>query len=155
MSVEKTKPFDYAQDVTKQLLTLATAVVTITVTFLKDIAQQAPADARTVLFIAWALFATSIIAGVATLQNLTGHVGSADEPASDGIMTAGIRFFAIAQMMLFVLAIGGTIYFGARSFNYSPTRCANDNSGQSTAPSRKDTKEPADKDCVGPPVTRT
>lgn len=123
MTVERSKPFDYAQDVTKQLLTLSTAVVTITVAFLKDIAKDAPDDARIALYIAWVLFALAIIAGVATLLNLTGHVGTADADTSKGIDTKGIKIFAIAQVVLFVAAILATIYFGARSFDASSSGC--------------------------------
>jgi hypothetical protein len=123
MATEKTKPFDYAQDVTKQLLTLSTAIVTITVAFIKDIAKGAPDDARIALYVAWGLFALAIIAGVATLLNLTGRVGHADAADNEGIRAAGVRMFAVAQILFFVAAICATIYFGARSFDPSPATC--------------------------------
>jgi hypothetical protein len=123
MTVDKSKPFDYAQDVTRQLLTLATAVVTVTVAFVKDIATGAPADARIVLYGGWAFFTVSIICGVCTLLNLTGRVGSAGLADSDGIEAWGVRAFAIAQIMSFVVAIAAVIYFGTRSFDPSPSSC--------------------------------
>lgn len=115
-TTNRTKAFDYVQDVTKQVLTLATAVVTITLTFLKDLAQDAPPDARTLLYIGWVLFGLSILAGVATLLNLTGHVEKAEEQAR-GIYASGIRIFSSLQLAFFVLAIGCTVYFGARAFS--------------------------------------
>jgi hypothetical protein len=110
------KPFDYVQDATKQLLALSTGVVTITVSFLKDIVTQAPPDARTVLYIGWGLFALSIFGGVATLFNLAGHVGRAAEPDSDGIYVYGIRIFSAIQLVSFALALFAVVYFGARAF---------------------------------------
>ena len=74
MAAAGSKPFDYAQDVTKQLLTLSTAVVTITVAFLKDVTTEVPVDARIALYLAWAFFAAAIVSGVSTLLNLTGRV---------------------------------------------------------------------------------
>ena len=124
MSIEKLKPFDYAQDVTKQLLTLSTAVVTITVAFIKDIAKNAPDDARYALYGAWVLFALTIVFGTATLLNLTGRVGRSDAtPGPTSIEDSGIRSPAIAQIVCFFLAVVATIYFGARAFDSSTTSC--------------------------------
>jgi hypothetical protein len=113
--VEKTKPFDYVQEATKQLLTLSTAVVTITVSFLKDIVSNAPSDAQVALYIAWALFAASILGGVAVLYNLAGHVGGAANAESQGIEVFGIRFFSAIQLVAFFFAFVGVVYFGARA----------------------------------------
>lgn len=115
-TTNRTKSFDYAQDVTKQVLTLATGVVTITLTFLKDIAKQAPSDARVLLYVGWALFALSILAGVATLLNLTGHVEKAEAKAR-AIYADGIRLFSFLQLLFFFLAVCCTVYFGARAFS--------------------------------------
>jgi len=123
VAADETKPFDYAQDVTKQLLTLSTGVITITVAFLDNIAAGAPEDARVALYIAWGMFALTIVCGIFTLLNLTGRVGAAASPQSAGIDATAIRAFAIAQVALFVLAIVATIYFGARAFDPTPKRC--------------------------------
>ena len=123
MPVDKAKPFDYAADVTKQQLTLSTAVVTITVAFIKDIAKDAPDDARIALYVAWGLFALAIITGICTLLNLTGNVGKADDTSSSGIMADGIKLFATLQIFCFIFAVVGTIYFGARSFDASAASC--------------------------------
>src|SRR5690242_1048270 len=50
------KAFDFAQDVTKQLITLSTGVIALTITFLKDVATKAPSGALDFLHIAWVLF---------------------------------------------------------------------------------------------------
>jgi hypothetical protein len=133
MTVEKTKPFDYAQDVTKQVLTLSTGVVTITIAFMKDISKNAPEDARIALFSAWGLFALSIAAGICTLLNLTGRVGKADDAASTGINAGAVRLFSIAQLACFALAIAGTVYFGARAFDARASPCSTLPSTQTTS----------------------
>jgi predicted membrane channel-forming protein YqfA (hemolysin III family) len=112
----RTKSFDYAQEVTKQVLTLATGVVTITLTFLKDIAVEAPLDARTLLYIGWALFAISILAGIATLLNLTGNVENAEDEARS-VYAKGIVIFSIAQLFFFFAGVCCIVYFGARAFS--------------------------------------
>src|SRR5688500_3501768 len=119
MAVGRSKPFDDAQDVTQQLLTLSSAIVSITVAFSQDLGKGAPHDARIALSTARAQRAVAIVAGVATLLNRAGRVGGADSD-SQGIRASGITFFAGAQIVLFVLAICATIYFGARSFDPTP-----------------------------------
>lgn len=124
MAQNKTKAFDFAQDSTKQVLTLSTAVVTITIAFLKDIAKDAPGDARVVLFVGWALFAIAILAGVCTLLNLTGRVAGAED-SQEGINDGAIRLFAVIQQVSFALAIAATIFFGVRAFD-AQSDCAKD-----------------------------
>ncbi len=113
--VDATKPFDFAQDVTKQVVTLSTGVVTLTIALLKDVVTGAPGDARAVLFAGWALFAVSIVSGIFTLLNLTGHVGAAGTAGSSGIVTPAIRLFSFVQLVTFGLAMIATVYFGARA----------------------------------------
>jgi hypothetical protein len=112
---DATKSFDLAQDTTKQVLTLSTAVVTITVAVLKDLARDAPADARTLLAISWGLFVLSIFGGVCTLLNLAGRVPGGPAPRDAGINAPAIRCFSIMQMLTFALAMAATVYFGVRA----------------------------------------
>jgi hypothetical protein len=121
MAVEKSKSFDYAQDVTKQLIALSTGVVTVTVAISSTVAPDAPGPAKTVLYCAWGLFAFAILAGILTLFNLTGHVGGADASGDKGVRDPAITVFAIVQIALFVLAMFGTIYFGIRAFDATPS----------------------------------
>jgi len=108
------KSFDYAQDVTKQMITLATAIITITVSFFKAVFEHPPSDAKTVVVIAWGLYVLSILAGIAMLLNLTGNLPTLEE-GSQGIYRGSVRFFSIVQIACFLLGLIGTIYFGARS----------------------------------------
>lgn len=66
------KAFDFAQDVTKQVLTLATGIIAVTITFFKDFALHAPGAAKALMAWSWVLYLASVIFGLWTLLALTG-----------------------------------------------------------------------------------
>jgi hypothetical protein len=68
------KAFDVAIDVAKQLLTLATAVITVTITFSKDILGGATNGRMTLLAVAWLFFFISILGGVWFLYAASGSI---------------------------------------------------------------------------------
>lgn len=104
------KSFDFLQDVTKQVITLATAIFTFSVAFLKDFAQQAGADARLLLTIAWIAFIASTVFGIFVLLSMTGMLGRAD--ANRDIYSIGTRSFSFLQLMSFALALVFLFLFG-------------------------------------------
>src|SRR5947209_20194535 len=79
------KAFDFASDSTKQLITLSTGIVTLTITFGKDVFQNVPFYAKVLLVIAWVIYLLSIIFGILTLLSLTGTL----EPVPDPSAAAG------------------------------------------------------------------
>lgn len=100
------KSFEFAQDLTKQGITLSTAVVTVTVSFFKDIfGAAAPSSAKIVLAIAWMLFILSIAFGVVTLMGLTGSLAA----GSSDINGPNTRRPAILQHTSFLLALALTV----------------------------------------------
>jgi uncharacterized membrane protein (DUF485 family) len=127
-----TKSFDFAADVTKQLIALSTAIISLCVAFTDKIFSSSAAQSHsTVLLIALLLFVASIIFGIITLMALAGHLGrpkqktSTDaqplqeeqpenhqpsqqintQTAQSPIYNGNVRFFSMGQMMLFVAAI--------------------------------------------------
>jgi hypothetical protein len=110
-----------AADTTKQIITLATGVIALTVTFLEKIVQpQAGAAARTVpwtMFAAWIAFGFSILAAVVTLGAVTGTLDALDRK-SNGLplsseqevavnaLSSGLNVRAPATVMS-LLFIGG------------------------------------------------
>jgi hypothetical protein len=66
------KAFDFAADLTKQLISLATGIIGLTITFGRDFLQRAPAGARPWAITAWGAFLFSILCGILTLMTLTG-----------------------------------------------------------------------------------
>lgn len=106
-----TAAFTYASEKTKQLITLATSILAITITFSKDVLGGVIAWAVLPLFVAWILYLVSIVAGVQLLGRLAARLQAApigpetlDEHDIDGC--------ARWQVGCFVWAVCFTIAFG-------------------------------------------
>jgi heme A synthase len=71
-----------AADTTKQIITLATGVIALTVTFLEKIVQPQSGSAGRIvpwtMFAAWVLFGLAILAAVITLGAVTGTLDAID-----------------------------------------------------------------------------
>jgi hypothetical protein len=104
------KSFDFLQDVTKQVITLATAIFTFSVAFLKDFAQTAGADARFLLTIAWIAFIASTVLGIVVLLSMTGMLGRKE--AKRDIYSSGPRIFSFLQLLTFGAALVFLFLFG-------------------------------------------
>lgn len=103
------KSFDFLQDATKQLIALATAILTFTITFLKDIAKDAGDPARIVLTLSWTGLVVSAIAGLFVLLNMTGVLVKDSKP---DIYKTSIRLFSCVQLAAFGLALILALVFG-------------------------------------------
>ncbi len=118
-----------AADTTKQIITLSTGVIALTVTFLEKIVQpQVQGAARTVpwtMFGAWICFGVAIITGVMTLMAITGSLDALDRKQNNLATTnpqdraisslasgSNIRIPATAMSLSFVLAMVLTIITG-------------------------------------------
>lgn len=118
MTEPQKKAFDFAADATKQLITLSSGIIALTVTFSKDILYPAPGDNGTaqaaaqgrpgVLVAAWIFYLLSIILGVLTLQALTGALST----AAPSINSPTVRYVAWAQAAIFLIATIIVVYFG-------------------------------------------
>lgn len=127
-----TKSFDFAADVTKQLIALSTAIISLCVAFTDKIFSSAAAQSHSIsLLVSLGLFVLSIIFGILTLMALAGHLGNLKkhdtieaQPLQEGdpvnkqpnqqpnsqltqspIYNGNVRFFSMGQMTLFVAAI--------------------------------------------------
>ena len=106
------KAFDFLQDATKQIITLATAILTFTITFLKDIAKNADDVSRNLLTGSWIFLVVSAIAGLFVLLNMSGVLAKVTKP---DIYKGSIRFLSLAQLGAFALALVLALAFGWRS----------------------------------------
>jgi hypothetical protein len=115
MGANVEKAFDFAQESTKQILTLSTAILTLTITFQKDIVGAASAGDRWALTAAWISFLTSIVFGLATLLNLAGNL---ERPANDtpSIYRPSIVLFSVLQILAFSLGLLFTLWYGVVAF---------------------------------------
>lgn len=122
-----TKSFDFAADVTKQLIALSTAIISLCVAFTDKIFSSAAAQSHSIsLLISLGLFVLSIIFGILTLMALAGHLGKptkeagtqqdqAPQPQADQlaqpmataspIYKGNVRVLSTGQMLIFIAAI--------------------------------------------------
>jgi len=102
--------FDFASDSTKQLITMATGVVTVTVLFSKDLDSVS----RYLALAAWIALTLSVMSGVAALLNMSGNLHNAadDIYRAPTIKAFGIRFFSLGQIGLFLCGIILVFLFG-------------------------------------------
>lgn len=113
MSVDDQAKLAYASvsDLTKQLITLGTGVVTLEVTFAKAFVEKMLAKSS-LLQTSWVFLMLSIVVGIWVLMALTGSLAKNSPPASADIYKPNIRLPAFIQLVLFVLGMVFTIAFG-------------------------------------------
>lgn len=102
------KAFDFSQDSAKQLITLSTGVLALTITFYKDFAPQAGHGSKTLMTFGWLAFLLSILCGVVHLFALTGALA----PKTGGELKLHwpIADFSLGgQQILFVIALVLTV----------------------------------------------
>jgi len=110
------KAFDFASETTKQLLTLSTGIIALTITFSKDFVHQLPAMAVSFLVWAWLAYLLSIVFGIWTLMALTGTLQpSSGEAARLTIWGKNVTRPASFQILSFLAGLALTICFGIRS----------------------------------------
>jgi hypothetical protein len=103
------KSFDLAGDVTKQLITLCTGIIGLTVTFAKDILPRDPGHggppgwARLVLATCWILYLLSILFGLLTLLALTSEIDDPADGKGPSIWAGKVRATSCIQISLFFL----------------------------------------------------
>lgn len=115
MDEQRKKAFDFAQETSKQLITLATAIIGLTITFAKDFVGRVHGVPRVLAVISWTLFLISIGFGLLTLMALTGSLeenGSRTRHSAPSIRGKNITVPAMAQVVLFFLGLVTAVLFG-------------------------------------------
>lgn len=110
------KAFEFAQETTKQLLTLSTGIIALTITFSTDVLKQVPSEAKLFLVWAWLAYIVSTIFGIWTLMALTGTLEPKDKskvPAS--IRGGNVTIPSTIQILSFLVGIILTVVFGIRA----------------------------------------
>lgn len=126
------KSFDFAADVAKQLITLATAIITVMITFSKDILGT-NSHYIAWLLSSWILFLLSIVFGIFTLMALTGVLAQSQKTQNiedrkelenfnnSGIYKCNVRWFEGIQIFLFIIALLLSIIYGYKSLSHKKT----------------------------------
>ncbi|MCX2743349.1 hypothetical protein OO013_05700 [Mangrovivirga sp. M17] len=135
MKPNEQKAFDFAADTTKQLITLSTAIITLTITFSKDIIGVTNISNSSSIFWAWGIFILSVIFGIWTLMALTGSLqpmkkgetsneseSSTDKTSEEepiNINGLNVKIPAGIQIISFIAGLILTVSFGIASINSS------------------------------------
>jgi hypothetical protein len=98
------RSFDAATDIAKQVLTLSTAVVTLSITFLTDVASHKSHGATVVLGISWVVFLFSIGFGMLTLMAIAG-VQANHFKKTPTIYAPNVILFGCIQLLLFAAGL--------------------------------------------------
>jgi hypothetical protein len=105
---------DLAADSTKQLITVATGVITATVIFLRDL--NVGFGGHFFAAISWFALIISVACGLFALFNISGQMEScANKRANPTLTEFGFRFFSRGQLLFFGGGILFTILFGLLS----------------------------------------
>ena len=118
MEEQVKKAFDFAADLIKQLISLATGIIALTITFSKDFLHSECAPARKDLtMFAWSAFVVSILCGVWALMSLTGTLDQ--KPGSEQVPVT-IRGWNVVipsalQILFFVGGLVLTIIFAVKA----------------------------------------
>jgi hypothetical protein len=102
---------DLAADSSKQLITVATGVITATVIFSKDLNMNF--GGRVLAAVSWVVLIISVLCGLFTLLNISGQLEDcANKSLNPTLTERGFRFFSKGQLGFFVGGIAVTILFG-------------------------------------------
>jgi hypothetical protein len=110
--------FNFAKELSTQLITLSTGLLALSVTFTKDILKTIPKEKERGLKAAWAVHLLSIVFGIWTLMALTGTlVPLQSRPPGTVIVLAGnVRGPAMGQVIAFFLGTLLLVYiYGSSS----------------------------------------
>ena len=104
------KATDLATEKTKQLITLCTGIIAITISFIKDVLNGVPRWAVVLLLLAWITYFASIIYGVKLLGRIAGSLQA--EPLNfNTLLRPEIIRSARWQERLFLAGIGFSLAF--------------------------------------------
>lgn len=100
------RAFEYAKEAVTQLLSLATAVLALSLTFSKDLAANATRSERRLLHVSWLLLLLSILGGLMTLLSMAGVVRLPQRTIKD------LRVTWLVQASAFLVALVLFAWFG-------------------------------------------
>ena len=97
--------FEYAKEMTTQMITLSTAVIGVSVTFAKDVEIGISGKKRLFLFLSWGAFLVSILFGILTLGSLTGLLAQNAVVSPKDVYDESVKFKSMAQWGVFLVGV--------------------------------------------------
>ncbi|HYR08420.1 MAG TPA: hypothetical protein VEQ60_11645 [Longimicrobium sp.] len=114
--VERVKlGFELVRDLSSELITLATGVIALSVTFARELFQGIPERGRLAVKVAWVLCLVSVIFGVLQMMAITGALVPPD--GRFGVLDTvpeNARLFGGIQIVTFMLGLLAIIVFAWR-----------------------------------------
>ena len=122
------KAFDFASDTTKQLITLSTALIALSITFKGNFNQSGN---EILLLICWISFFVSVLFGIGTLMALTGTLEKSTEKGETkvelSIYGKNVKRPSGLQILFFLLGLMFLGIYGGQSIFYeNKTECSKD-----------------------------
>ena len=107
--------FASANDLAKQLITLATGILALSITFIKDVLKNnGPVITRPLKW-AWFLYLFSVIFGIWEMMAITGSLFLlVPSPTPTTLYGSNVRIPALLQILTFLLATIFLIVYGAK-----------------------------------------
>lgn len=118
--------FTFASDLSKQLITLSTGILAITIAFTKDIVKRVSAFGAFVLAAAWFFYLLSVICGIWVLMALTGTLAPLEHTISPLSLGENIRRPSAYQIFSFLIATLLIIIYGIISIFRSRSENSDD-----------------------------
>lgn len=138
MNDRQKKAFDFASDLTKQLITLSTSIVTITLLFSNNLTGP-----RALAVFAWAFFLISTLCGLWALMALTGTLAPANDPNlpdnTNVVIGPNARIPSTFQVIAFAIATVLTLIYVFLAFCGSSPPASASSPGTQAAEPAKDT----------------
>lgn len=111
-TIDQSKAFDFASGITKLLISLATGVITITLTFGSNYLTKLVTILHPCYLLwSWILLAFSVSSGILVLMAMTGILSKSEHP---NVYSCNVRFLEVLQIISFLIGL-----FLAISFTYS------------------------------------
>jgi hypothetical protein len=114
----KKKAFDFASETTKQLITLSTALIALSITFKGNFNNT---EHQSLLLYCWISFFVSVLFGIGTLMALTGTLEKCTEesenPVPLSIYGANVKRPSFLQILFFLIGLLFLGIYGGKSLN--------------------------------------
>jgi hypothetical protein len=117
--------FTSANDLAKQLITLATGILALSITFIKDVLKSNGQRVTWPLETAWVAYLLSICFGIWTMMAITGSTFDAIAKPTEAVTYgANIGIPALLQIAAFLAATVFLIWYGAKMLRHRATQPA-------------------------------
>jgi len=121
--------FDSAGDLAKQLITVATGILGLSITFLKDVVKDAAKNGLWLLRWCWIVYLASVVCGFWTLMAITGSIATLLKDPGSVPPTDNIRLPAGLQIIAFGIATVLLVAYGMIALRKFKTQPGTDISG--------------------------